>query len=42
MTHETEISAVDAIFLYQIISLIGEIADDAEKVAHRAQIIATS
>ena len=42
MTHETEISPVDAIFLYQIISLIGEIADDAEKVAHRAQIIATS
>ena len=42
MTHETKISAVDAIFLYQIISLIGEIADDAEKVAHRAQVIATS
>ena len=42
MTHESEISAVDAIFLYQIISLIGEIADHAEKVAHRAQIVATS
>ena len=40
--HETELSAVDAIFLYQLLSAIGDIADNAEKVAHRAQIIATS
>ena len=35
-------SAVDAIFLYQLLAAIGDIADNAEKVAHRAQIIATS
>lgn len=40
--HETELSAVDAIFLYQLLAAIGDIADNAEKVAHRAQIIATS
>ena len=40
--HEAELSAVDAIFLYQLLSAIGDIADNAEKVAHRAQIIATS
>ena len=40
--HEAELSAVDAIFLYQLLAAIGDIADNAEKVAHRAQIIATS
>ncbi len=40
--HEEEISPVDAIFLYQLLSNIGEIADHAEKVSHRAQIIAAS
>ena len=40
--HEAELSAVDAIFLYQLLSAIGDIADNAEKVAHRAQTIATS
>ena len=40
--HETELSAVDAIFLYQLLTSIGDIADNAEKVAHRAQVIATS
>jgi len=40
--HEEEISPVDAIFLYQLLSSIGEIADHAEKVSHRAQIIAAS
>ena len=39
---EAELSAVDAIFLYQLLAAIGDIADNAEKVAHRAQIIATS
>lgn len=42
MEHEKDISPVDAMFLYQLLSEIGEIADSAEKVAHRAQIIATS
>ena len=37
-----ELSPVDAIFLYQLLAGIGDIADNAEKVAHRAQIIATS
>lgn len=41
-THEESISPIDAIFLYQLLSKIGEIANSAEKVAHRAQIIATS
>ncbi|MDC1288295.1 DUF47 family protein [Gammaproteobacteria bacterium] len=41
-THEESISAIDAIFLYQLLSQIGDIADNAEKVAHRAQIIANS
>jgi uncharacterized protein Yka (UPF0111/DUF47 family) len=36
------VSPVDAIFLYQLLSQIGEIANSAEKVAHRAQIIANS
>ena len=40
--HEEDISPVDAIFLYQLLSNIGEIADHAEKVSHRAQIIAAS
>lgn len=41
-SHEESISAIDAIFLYQLLSQIGDIADSAEKVAHRAQIIANS
>jgi uncharacterized protein Yka (UPF0111/DUF47 family) len=28
--------------LYQLLSQIGEVADHAEKVSHRAQIIASS
>ena len=40
--HEVDLPPVDAIFLYQLLAAIGEIADNAEKVAHRAQIIATS
>jgi uncharacterized protein Yka (UPF0111/DUF47 family) len=40
--YEEKISPVDAIFLYQLLSSIGEIADHAEKVSHRAQIIASS
>jgi uncharacterized protein Yka (UPF0111/DUF47 family) len=40
--HEETVSPVDAIFLYQLLSQIGEIANSAEKVAHRAQIIANS
>ncbi|MDG2461609.1 MAG: TIGR00153 family protein [Luminiphilus sp.] len=40
--HEDDISPIDAIFLYQLLSQIGEIADHAEKVSHRAQIIAAS
>ena len=40
--HEEDLSPIDAIFLYQLLSSIGEIADHAEKVAHRAQIIAAS
>ena len=40
--YKAELSAVDAIFLYQLLAAIGDIADNAEKVAHRAQIIATS
>ena len=40
--YEAELSAVDAIFLYQLLAAIGDIADNAEKVAHRAPIIATS
>ena len=39
---EAELSPVDAIFLYQLLAGIGDIANNAEKVAHRAQIIATS
>ena len=41
-SYETEISPIDAMFLYQLLSDIGEIADSAEKVSHRAQIIASS
>ena len=37
-----DLPPVDAMFLYQLLAAIGEIADNAEKVAHRAQIIATS
>lgn len=40
--HEDKLSPIDAIFLYQLLSQIGEIANSAEKVAHRAQIIASS
>jgi len=40
--HEGDLPPVDAMFLYQLLAAIGEIADNAEKVAHRAQIIATS
>ena len=40
--YEEEMSPIDAIFLYQVLSSIGEIADHAEKVSHRAQIIAAS
>ena len=40
--HEGDLPPVDAIFLYQLLGAIGEITDNAEKVAHRAQIIATS
>lgn len=40
--HEIDLPPVDAMFLYQLLAAIGEIADNAEKVAHRAQIIATS
>ena len=39
---EAELSPVDAIFLYQLLAGIGDIANNGEKVAHRAQIIATS
>lgn len=39
---EEKIAPVDVIFLYQLLSQIGEVADHAEKVAHRAQIIASS
>jgi len=42
MRVEDKISPIDAMFLYQLLSKIGEIADSAEKVAHRAQIIADS
>jgi predicted phosphate transport protein (TIGR00153 family) len=42
MRHEVAIPSVDVMFLYQMLSGIGEIADSAEKVAHRAQIIASS
>ena len=38
MRHEVAIPSVDVMFLYQMLSGIGEIADSAEKVAHRAQI----
>ena len=40
--HEVDLPPVDALFLYQLLAAIGEIADNAAKVAHRAQIIATS
>ncbi|EED36655.1 conserved hypothetical protein TIGR00153 [Luminiphilus syltensis NOR5-1B] len=40
--HEDKLSPVDAIFLYQLLSQIGQIADSAEGVVHRAQIIANS
>jgi len=40
--HEEKLSPIDAMFLYQLLSKIGEIANSAEKAAHRAQIIASS
>jgi predicted phosphate transport protein (TIGR00153 family) len=40
--HEENLSPIDVIFLYQLLTNIGEIADHAEKVSHRAQIIAAS
>lgn len=40
--YEDKLSPIDAIFLYQLLSGIGEIANSAEKAAHRAQIIANS
>lgn len=40
--HEDKLSPIDAIFLYQLLTQIGDIADSAEKVTHRAQIIANS
>ena len=40
--HEEDLSPIDVIFLYQLLTNIGEIADHAEKVSHRAQIIAAS
>ena len=40
--HEDKMPPIDAMFLYQLLSQIGEIADSAEKVAHRALIIANS
>lgn len=39
---EEKVAPIDAIFSYQLLSQIGEIADHAEKVSHRAQIIAAS
>lgn len=42
MVHEEKLSPIDAMFLYQLLLQMGEIADSAEKVAHRAQIIANS
>ena len=39
---EEKLSPVDVIFLYQLLTQIGDIADSAEKVAHRAFIIANS
>ena len=42
MAHEEKLSPIDAMFLYQLLLQIGEIAESAEKVAHRAQIIANS
>ena len=42
MAHEEKLSPIDAMFLYQLLLQMGEIADSAEKVAHRAQIIANS
>ena len=41
-SHEEKTSPIDAMFLYQLLSQIGEVADHAEKVSHRAQIIASS
>ena len=40
--YEANLSPIDAVFLYQLLSQIGEIADSAEKVSHRAQIISAS
>ena len=42
LKYEANLSPIDAVFLYQLLSQIGEIADSAEKVSHRAQIISAS
>jgi predicted phosphate transport protein (TIGR00153 family) len=39
---EEALSPVDAMFLYQVITWIGDIADQAEKVAHRLLLIIKS
>ncbi len=36
---EKELPPVDVMFLYQIITLLGTVADDAESVGHRLQIL---
>ena len=36
---EKDLPPVDVMFLYQIITLIGTVADDAESVGHRLQIL---
>jgi len=36
---ENEIAPVDVIFLYQVIELIGEIADMAERVGRRLELL---
>ena len=37
MAVETELSPVDAVFLYKAIELVGEIADMAERVGRRLE-----
>jgi uncharacterized protein Yka (UPF0111/DUF47 family) len=36
---EDEYSPIQVIFLYRILDLIAELADDAERVAHRVQLM---
>ncbi|MGY8796915.1 MAG: DUF47 family protein, partial [Woeseiales bacterium] len=36
---ENEIAPVDVMFLYQVIELIGEIADMAERVGRRLELL---